>query len=104
MVAVAMVVLLGMAGLAIDVGHVFYCDRSLQGYADAAALAGGGSMRTATSSAAVVASANFVQRRPGSVNAQCLSAKCNHGEWVPLVEVPDHIAESGNRVPGLGSL
>jgi len=39
LVAVAFVVLLGMAGLAIDVGHVFYCDRALQSYADAAALA-----------------------------------------------------------------
>jgi uncharacterized membrane protein len=55
LVAVAFVVLLGMAGLAIDVGHVFYCDRALQGYADAAALAGAGSMRTATTSAAVIA-------------------------------------------------
>jgi len=69
MVAVAIVVLLGMAGLGIDVGHAFYCDRSLQGVADAAALAGGGSIRTATSTAAVVASANSYSGGTGSVNA-----------------------------------
>ena len=55
LIAVAFVVLLGMAGLAIDVGHVFYCEQALQGYVDAAALAGAGSMRTATTSAAVIA-------------------------------------------------
>ena len=60
LVAVAFVVLLGMAGLAIDVGHVFYCDRALQGDADAAALAGAGSMRTATTSAAVLAVAAVI--------------------------------------------
>src|SRR5271170_2366269 len=69
-VAVAFVVLLGMAGLAIDVGHVFYCDRALQGDADAAALAGAGSMRTATTSAAVIAAATSFSAVPGSLNAQ----------------------------------
>ncbi len=69
-VAVIFVVLLGMAGLAIDVGHVFYCDRALQGYADAAALAGGGSMRTAATSAAVIAASNSFSAAPGSVNAR----------------------------------
>jgi hypothetical protein len=68
-VAVAFVVLLGMAGLAIDVGHVFYCDRILQGDADAAALAGAGSMRTATTSAAVIAASTSFSAVPGSVNA-----------------------------------
>ncbi len=68
-VAVAFVVLLGMAGLAIDVGHVFYCDRALQGDADAAALAGAGSMRTATTSAAVIAASTLFSAVPGSVNA-----------------------------------
>jgi hypothetical protein len=70
LVAVAFVVLLGMAGLAIDVGHVFYCDRALQGDADAAALAGAGSMRTATTSAAVLAASTSFSAVPGSVNAQ----------------------------------
>ena len=69
LVAVAFVVLLGMAGLAIDVGHVFYCDRALQSYADAAALAGAGAIRTAATSAAVVAASNSLSPVPGSVNA-----------------------------------
>jgi hypothetical protein len=68
--AVIFVVLLGMAGLAIDVGHVFYCDRALQGDADAAALAGAGIMRTATTSAAVIAASTSFSAVPGSVNAR----------------------------------
>jgi Flp pilus assembly protein TadG len=68
--AIAFVALLGLAGAAIDVGHVFYCDRALQSAADAAALAGGGSMRTATSGAAVIAAATSYSAVPGSVNAQ----------------------------------
>jgi uncharacterized membrane protein len=65
--AVGFVVLLGMAGLAIDVGHVFYCNRALQGYTDSAALAGAGSMRTATTSAAVIAASTSFSAAPGSV-------------------------------------
>jgi Flp pilus assembly protein TadG len=68
-VAIIFVALLGMAGVAIDVGHVFYCDRALQGYADAAALAGAGRMRTANTSAAVIAASNTFSAAPGSVNA-----------------------------------
>jgi Flp pilus assembly protein TadG len=67
--AVIFVVLLGMAGLAIDVGHVFYCDRELQGYTDAAALAGAGSMRTATTNGAVIAASTSLSAVAGSVNA-----------------------------------
>jgi Putative Flp pilus-assembly TadE/G-like len=67
--AIIFVALLGMAGVAIDVGHVFYCSRALQAYADAAALAGGGSMRTATSPAAVIAASTSFSAVPGSVNA-----------------------------------
>ncbi len=70
LVAVLFVALLGMAGLAIDVGHVFYCDRALQAATDAAALGGAGSMRTAASSAAVIAAANSFSGAPGTVNAQ----------------------------------
>lgn len=86
MVAVAMVALLGMAGLAIDVGHVFYSDRALQGVADAAALAGGGSMRTATSSAAVVASANAYSGVPGSVNASNAPPNVTMSSGFPLLK------------------
>jgi Flp pilus assembly protein TadG len=70
LVAIAFVALLCLAGAAIDVGHVFYCDRALQSAADASALAGGGSMRTATTSAAVIAAATSYSAVPGSVNAQ----------------------------------
>jgi hypothetical protein len=62
--------LMGMAGLTIDVGHVMYCDRALQGVADSAALAGAGSMRTATTSAAVIATATSFAATAGSVNAR----------------------------------
>ena len=48
-VALMMVVLLGMTGLALDVGHVYMCHRELQSSADAAALAGATSMAGATS-------------------------------------------------------
>jgi Flp pilus assembly protein TadG len=70
LVAVMLVVLLGMAGLAVDVGHAFYCDRALQQAADAAALAGAGSIRTAANSAAVIAQANSLSATSGSVNAR----------------------------------
>jgi hypothetical protein len=59
-----------MAGMAIDVGHVFYCDRALQSAADAAALAGAGSIRTAASSAAVIAATNSYSASSGSANAR----------------------------------
>jgi Flp pilus assembly protein TadG len=70
LVAVVFVVLLGMAGLTVDVGHAFYCDRALQQAADAAALAGAGSIRTAANSAAVIAQANSLSATSGSVNAR----------------------------------
>jgi Putative Flp pilus-assembly TadE/G-like len=69
-VAVTFVVLLGMAGLAVDIGHVFYCDRALQQVADAATLAGAGSIRTAANAAAVIAQASSLSATPGSVNAR----------------------------------
>jgi Flp pilus assembly protein TadG len=69
-VAVAFVVLLGMAGLTIDVGHTFYCNRALQQVADAAALAGAGSMRTATTTSAVIAQATSLSGIAGSTNAR----------------------------------
>jgi hypothetical protein len=70
LVAVMLVVLLGMAGLTIDVGHVYYCDRTLQQVADATALAGAGSIRTAANAAAAIARANSLSATSGSVNAR----------------------------------
>ena len=45
-VALMMVVLLGMTGLALDVGHVYMCHRELQSSADAAACASQSPRRT----------------------------------------------------------
>ena len=70
LVAVVFVVLLGMAGLTIDIGHVFYCNRALQQVADAAALAGASSIRTAASSTAAIAQANSLSATSGTVNAR----------------------------------
>ena len=47
-IAVMMIALLGMAGLAVDVGHVYMCLRELQASADASALAGATAMAGAT--------------------------------------------------------
>jgi hypothetical protein len=70
LIAVMLVVLLGMAGLAVDVGHAFYCDRALQQAADASALAGASTIRTAANAAAAIAQANSFNATTGSVNAR----------------------------------
>jgi Flp pilus assembly protein TadG len=49
LVAILMVVLLGFAALAIDVGNAYYSQRKLQGSADAAALAGAQGLPDTTS-------------------------------------------------------
>jgi Flp pilus assembly protein TadG len=49
LVAISLVVLLGFAALAIDVGNAYYAQRALQGSADAAALAGAEVLPNATS-------------------------------------------------------
>ena len=85
-VAVVFVVLLGMAGLAIDVAHVFYCDRALQAYADAAALAGGGSMRTAASSAAVITASTSFSAVSGSVNRKWFLPNVTMVSGVPVLK------------------
>jgi hypothetical protein len=48
-VALMMIVLLGMTGLVLDVGHVYMCFRELQASADASALAGATAMAGASS-------------------------------------------------------
>ena len=55
MVAVMLVMLLGMAGLVVDVGHAYYCHRELQMASDAAALAGAGSLLGTTPQATAMA-------------------------------------------------
>jgi len=49
MIALMMMVVLGMTGLVLDVGHVYMCFRELQASADASALAGATAMAGASS-------------------------------------------------------
>lgn len=67
-VGLFMVVLLGMAGLAVDVGHAYLCQRELQASCDAAALAGATVIPTSTSTSAVYAVANSYGSSPGNKN------------------------------------
>ncbi len=67
-VGLFMVVLLGMAGMAVDVGHAYLCQRELQASCDAAALAGAAVIPTSTSASAVYAVANSYSSTPGNKN------------------------------------
>jgi Flp pilus assembly protein TadG len=98
--AILFVALLGMAGAAIDVGHVFYCDRALQSAADAAALAGGGSMRTATTSSAVIAAATSYSAVPGSVNAQPSLPNVTMSSGFPLLKCLSTLQSQGIACQG----
>jgi Putative Flp pilus-assembly TadE/G-like len=98
--AVAFVVLLGITGLAIDVGHVFYCDRALQGYADAAALAGAGSMRTATTSAAVIAASTSFSAIPGSMNARASLPNVTMAPGFPVLKCLTTLQNQGIACSG----
>src|ERR1700757_1393868 len=85
-VATMMVMLLGFAGLSIDVGHIFYCYRELQAATDAAALAGAEDLpnstatTTATSYSAVAGNLNAIPNMgtvsmvSGYPKAACLTA------------------------------
>jgi Flp pilus assembly protein TadG len=64
-VATMMVMLLGFAGLSIDVGHVFYCYRELQAATDAAALAGAEDLPNSTATS----TANSYSALSGKLNA-----------------------------------
>jgi Putative Flp pilus-assembly TadE/G-like len=98
--AIIFVALLGMAGVAIDVGHVFYCDRALQSAADAAALAGGGSMRTAASSSAVIAAATSYSAVPGSVNAQASLPNVTMSPGFPVLKCLSTLQSQGIACQG----
>jgi hypothetical protein len=75
LVAGMLIVLLGMAGLAVDVGHVYTCHRELQASADASALAGATAMAgasshpLATTVSGVQAIATNYSSLPGKKNA-----------------------------------
>jgi Flp pilus assembly protein TadG len=60
-----MVMLLGFAGLSIDVGRIFYCYRELQAATDAAALAGAEDLPNSTA----IATARSYSAVPGNLNA-----------------------------------
>ena len=64
-VATMMVMLLGFAGLSIDVGRIFYCYRELQAATDAAALAGAEDLPNSTA----IATARSYSAVPGNRNA-----------------------------------
>lgn len=68
--AVMFLGLIGMAGIVLDVGRVFYDYRVLQGSTDSAALAAAGVMVTATSSAQVTAAATKYSSVSGDKNAR----------------------------------
>jgi hypothetical protein len=98
--AIIFVALLGIAGAAIDVGHVFYCDRALQSAADAAALAGGGAMRTATTSSAVIAAATSYSAAPGSVNAQASLPNVTMSSGFPALKCLSTLQSQGIACQG----
>jgi hypothetical protein len=66
LVVVAMVMFIGMLGMAIDVGYAFYVSRTMQSAADAAALAGAGQLPDTN---AAVATAKQYGGGPGGKNA-----------------------------------
>ena len=83
LVALSIVALIGMAGLAIDVGYAYYSQRTLQASADAAALAGATALPNPGAAAAVASSyggsdgaKNARSNVPGvstSVTTKCVS-------------------------------
>ena len=95
-----LVVLLGMVGLAVDVGHAFYCHRALQQFADAAALAGAGSIRTAADSASAVAQANALSATAGSVNANTSLPSVTMVNGYPVLECLSTLQAQGMACVG----
>ena len=83
LVVIALIPLLGMAGLALDIGYAYYSQRTLQSSADAAALAGAAQLPDLTGASTVAAQYGST---PGSKNAitsggvtgltQAISEKC----------------------------
>ena len=66
LVVVALIPLLGMVGLALDIGYAYYSQRTLQSSADAAALAGASKLPDAAGASSVAAQYGTT---PGSKNA-----------------------------------
>jgi len=114
LVAVAMVALIAVAGLAIDVGYAYYAQRSLQASVDAAALAGAQELPDPTAAAAAAhdyggeeGARNARRNVRGvttSVTTRCLRSApgCNPANAIRVVEratVPTVFA----RVVGIDS-
>ncbi|HVM57821.1 MAG TPA: vWA domain-containing protein [Gaiellaceae bacterium] len=83
LVVIALVPLLGMLGLALDIGYAYYSQRTLQSSADAAALAGAsqlpdlsGAAGTATSYGAASGGKNAIQSGGITGVTQSVSEKC----------------------------
>lgn len=81
---IALIPILGMVGLAIDVGYAYYSQRSLQSTADAAALAGASKLPDAAGASALAAqygtsvgAKNAIKSNSGITGVQqTISAKC----------------------------
>ncbi len=91
-VATMMVMLLGFAGLSIDVGHVFYCYRELQAATDAAALAGAEDLPNSTATT----TATTYSAMAGKLNAVAEHGDGFDGFRIPKRGVPDSLEECGN--------
>jgi hypothetical protein len=112
---ISLVVLLGMAGMVIDIGSAFYASRSLQASTDAAALAGAQQLPDSASAVAVaktysgmrgqkneVASLPDVQ---AAITTKCLQSRpgCNPVNAVVVDEAMDH-KTSFLGVLGIGTI
>ena len=113
-VAVALVVLLGMTGLVIDLGHAYFVKRALQASADAAATAGATELPDAAAATATAhrysGSRGGKNERPNvpgvatSVTAKCLSrAPCNPVNALVVRQSAD-VKTLFARVLGINSL
>ena len=83
LIVVALIPLLGMVGLAIDIGYAYYSQRTLQSSADAASLAGasqlpdlGGAIGTASQYGATAGSKNAIQNSGMTGITESVSEKC----------------------------
>ncbi len=111
---VALVALLGLAGLVVDVGHAFFVKRSLQAAADAAATAGaselpdpGAATATAQAYGGSSGGANERNNIPGvqtSVSTKCLSIAPCHPVNAVVVEQSTKVNTFFARVLGIDSI
>jgi len=91
LIAMMLVMLLGMAGLTVDVGRLYYMYNELQSATDAAALAGAGTLPGSTASTV----ATTYSAVSGNKNAQ---TNMPASAWLRAIQagVPHHPQESGH--------